>query len=562
MAAQPIHLTQVGFYPDGPKRAVVVDAPEGSFAVRPAAGGDAVLTGRLGRSLRWSDANQSARLADFSGLTAPGRYVVEVSGVGTSAPFEVRAAVHQEVAQAALKGYYFQRASTPLPADHAGPWARAAGHPDDRVVVHPSAATASRPAGTVLASPRGWYDAGDYNKYIVNSGIAVGTLLSAYEWNPAYVAALDVGIPESGDGLPDLLDEVLWNVRWMVTMQDEDGGVYHKLTTADFEGEVMPDDATATRYLVQKSTPATLDFAASMAQSARVVAGFPDALPGLADSLRTAALRAWTWARANPSVYYVQRDLNAAFDPDVNTGEYGDGDASDEFDWAAMELYLTTRADSFLTATGVLDPVEVRMPWWRDVETLGLFSLLAHRDEIADAVDVEAVETAFLAYADRFVRRVERSAYGVPMVREDFYWGSNSVAANQGVVLVLAYRLTGEERYLDAATAVLDYLLGRNPTGYSYLTGVGHTTPQHIHHRPSQADGLAAPVPGLLAGGPNPAQQDGCAYPSSYPARSYVDHWCSYASNEIAINWNAPLVHLAVSVEAARSATGRPRGDR
>ena len=561
-----IRLNQVGFYPDAPKVAVVA-SPEatGAFTVV-GAGGAAVLTGTLGPARTWDASGETVRQADFSALTVPGTYTLRVEGVGESYSFEVGGAILDGVARAALKGYYFQRASTALDAEHAGPWARAAGHPDTAVVVHPSAASEGRPAGTVISAPGGWYDAGDYNKYVVNSGISVSTLLSLYEWEPATVRSLDVDIPEGENGVPDLIDEALYNVRWMLAMQDADGGVYHKLTSANFSGEVLPKNDQGTRYVVQKSTPATLDFAATMAQAARVVADFPDALPGLEDSLRAAALDAWRWARANPTVRYDQAAMNRGFEPDVNTGEYGDGRFDDEFDWAAVELYLTTQADSFLTATRPLNPVRLGLPFWGDVRDLGYYSLLANPDRVSGGVDTAALRSALLNQADEFVRRVGTSAYGVPMTSGDFYWGSNSVAANQGVVLVIAHRLTGEAQYLDAAVAALDYLLGRNATGYSFLTGVGDRTPQDPHHRPSRALILsprfqAGPVPGLLAGGPNPGQQDGCTYPSDRPARSYVDDWCSYASNEIAINWNAPLVHLAASVAAALADGGATSGE-
>ena len=114
-----------------------------------------------------------------------------------------------------------------------------------------------------------------------------------------------------------------------------------------------------------------------------------------------------------------------------------------------------------------------------------------------------------------------------------------------------AWRLTADPGYLRAAAAALDYLLGRNATGYSFVTGHGAATPRAPHHRPSAADTVAAPVPGLLVGGPNPGRQDGCpGYPSALPARAYVDGACSYASNEIAINWNAPLADLAGALDA------------
>lgn len=558
-----IRLNQIGFYPDGPKAAVVVDAEAGSFSIRPAGGGEAVYSGALGAAETWGPSGETVRLAEFSDLAAPGEYVVEVDGVGASYPFRVAEHVHQDVARGALKAYYFMRASVPLEGAYAGRWARPAGHPDDRVLVHNSAATASRPAGTVISAPGGWYDAGDYNKYVVNSGISVGTLLLLMEQYPEYAAALETGVPESGDGVPDLLDETLVNVRWMLTMQDEDGGVYHKLTTANFAGEVMPHRATATRYVVQKGTAATLDFAATTAQASRVVARYDDVFPGLADSLRAAAEAAWAWAEANPNVAYNQ---GALANPTISTGAYGDGSFSDEFDWAAWELFLTTGDAAYLDARPIPARPSIGTPWWGGVREMGYYSLLANRDEIGAEVDVDALRDALLRQADGLLADREASAYDVVMGGQtsQFNWGSNSNAGNQGVTLVIAYRLTGDRRYLDAAISNLDYLLGRNATGYSFLTGFGDKTPMHIHHRPSEADGIADPVPGLLAGGPHAGGQDvgtnswECADYRTTPAASYVDDWCSYATNEITINWNAPLVYLAAAVEAELSATGLP----
>ena len=133
--------------------------------------------------------------------------------------------------------------------------------------------------------------------------------------------------------------------------------------------------------------------------------------------------------------------------------------------------------------------------------------------------------------------------------RSDFVWGSNSVAANQGVLLINAYLLTHNKKYLDAALTNADYLLGRNAIGYSFVTGIGYKSVMHPHHRPSVADGIDDPVPGLLSGGPNPGMQDKCKYPFTEPETAYVDVMESYASNEIAINWNAPAVYLFSAID-------------
>jgi endoglucanase len=235
----------------------------------------------------------------------------------------------------------------------------------------------------------------------------------------------------------------------------------------------------------------------------------------------------------------------------VHTGAYGDRDLSDEFRWAAAELYLATRADSFLVAAEPLATPALDVPSWGSVGTLGLYSLVDHRRELPRGFDTTALVGRLRTLGDTLVARARASAYGVPMTARDFVWGSSAVAANQGMALVQLWRATGDTAALGTARALLDYLLGRNATGYSFVTGFGARPPLHPHHRPSQADTVAAPVPGLLAGGPNPGQQDRCpGYPSRIPARSYLDDVCSYASNEIAINWNAPLAYLASGIDA------------
>ena len=551
--APAIRLNRVCFYPDGPKVAGVEDSKVRTFAVVALERGGIVLRGALGPATRWPASGETVRQADFSRLRKPGRYALVVAGVGRSYPFRVEPGVLREAARASIKAFYFQRASTTLDVRYAGAWARPAGHPDTAVLVHASAATTTRPAGSTISSPRGWYDAGDYNKYIVNSGISTYTLLFLLDQFPAYVAELETGIPESGDAIPDLLDEALWNLRWMRTMQDPaDGGVYHKLTNAEFDSFESPAKGTAPRYVVEKSTAATLDFAAVMAHASLVARRYPRQLPGLADSLGAEAMRAWNWARKNPDHLYDQDALNQRFAPAISTGAYGDRHVGDEFSWAAAELYALTGADSFYVqaAPGVGDTLTV--PSWASVGALGLYTLLDLRATLPRGTDTLALKQSLLQLAAPLLSRTRSSPYGVPIGgARDWVWGSNAVAANEGILLVQAYRLTGDTAYRNAAVAALDYLLGRNATGYSFLTGFGARSPRHPHHRPSASDTVAAPVPGLLVGGPNPGQQDKCdSYPSALPALSYSDAVCSYASNEIAINWNAPFAFLAVAVDA------------
>ena len=138
----------------------------------------------------------------------------------------------------------------------------------------------------------------------------------------------------------------------------------------------------------------------------------------------------------------------------------------------------------------------------------------------------------------------------------DFNWGSNSNAANQGILLVKAYLISGDKKYIHHALSNVDYILGRNATGYCFVTGLGSKSPMNPHHRQSISDGIVAPIPGLLVGGANPGMQDKCVYQFTEPETAYTDQSCSYASNEIAINWNAPLVYLTNAVEALKMKVG------
>ncbi|HVN48243.1 MAG TPA: glycoside hydrolase family 9 protein [Bacteroidota bacterium] len=556
-----IRYNQIGFYPSMQKIAVVRNASNTPFYIVTPSQSDTLVKGMLTTAQTYSSSGESVSIADFSDLKTPGTYQLFVPGVGSTIPFVVEPRVHLNLAIGALKGYYYQRASTPILPAYGGIWARANGHPDTTVLVHPSAATTQRVSGTIISCPRGWYDAGDYNKYVVNSGISTYTILSTYEWFPEFCDQLTTNIPESGNGIPDILNEALWNVRWLMTMQDpNDGGVYHKCTDANFDAFEMPWYDTQTRYVVQKSTASTLDFAAVMAQAARVTAKFSSALPGFSDSCKQAALSAWKWARQNPAVYFNQSQMNAQFSPAINTGEYGDGDVTDEFAWAAAELFVTTAQDSFLTVANPLSG-SVDIPAWANVRVLGMNTFAKYSKTIAAKVDTNSVRSSLVGWTSWLTSLISSSPYQTVMGAQSwmFSWGSNSVAANQGMELLIAFRLTQDSSYLRAALGNLDYLLGRNATTYCFVTGFGNQSPQHIHHRISASDGIAAPIPGLLAGGPNQGRDDGVTtYPSTLPALSYTDDQNSYASNEIAINWNAPLVFLAIGLEAILSPNGLP----
>lgn len=552
-----IKVNQLGYKPGFSKIVITPNTDAMRFFLKDAESEEVIYTGTLVDGGFNGPSGEQVKVADFSKFNTSGNYILEVENGATSFEFDIDNEVFQDVTKAVLKAYYFMRASSALEEEYAGEWARPMGHPDTSVMIHPSAATENRPEGVIISSPKGWYDAGDYNKYVVNSGISTYTLLFAYEQFPEFFNTQNLNIPESGNSIPDILDEALWNLRWLLTMQDpEDGGVYHKATTANFEGALMPEDATNQRYVVMKNTPATLDFVAMMAQAARVYKPF---LPGFADSALTASKKAWVWAEQNPNVMYLQNQMNRQYDPDVVTGAYGDGSASDEFFWAGSELFITTGQKEYYDESGWKE-ADVTVPGWNNVRALGLYSLAHHQDHLngISNQDKAAMNKTLIAITDEMVDQSATAPYRSPFGYENghFFWGSNGHAGNIGMAILQSYQLTGNEKYYKAALHVADYLLGVNPTGYSYITGFGDKQVMNIHHRPSEADNIEAPVPGMVSGGSNPnnLNQD-CGedmYPSKLPALAFLDDWCSYSTNEITINWNAPVVYLFSGLEYLR----------
>jgi len=561
--ADPIRLNQVGYYPNSTKMAIVTGKVRSPlFCIVTSDGRDTVYEGSLSLEKKSAFSSTITRIADFTDFQQTGSFVIRISGLNQSFPFEIRNDVYHELGKAVLKGFYFQRSSIPLDGKYAGKWHRGAVYPDNVVFIHPSASDDGRPAGTVISSPGGWYDGSDCNKYIVNSAITLNTLLGAYEDFSKYFDSLKTNIPESDDKVPDILNEALYNIRWMFTMQDPfDGGIYHKCTNAGSDNMVMNAVAKQPRYVVQKSTAAALDFAAVMAQAGRVFQRMQSQLPGLVDSCLRASARAWFWALKNPNVEYDQEKLDKQFKPAVTTTAYSDGQLDDEWMWAATEMFVTSKNRMYFDVMEQNIDDSVSLPSWNNVRMLGYYSMLRYQDNLPKyAADlIERMKQRLLRIADNYLFHIPKNAFVTVMgqSKRDFIWGSNGIAANQGVLLINAFLLTGDQKYVEGSASNLDYLLGRNATGYCFVTGCfGTKSPMSPSHQPSIADKVNEPVPGLLVGGPNVERSDKCRYPYTDPETSYVDDATAYASNEVAIDWNAAMVYLVNAMEAMQYGLG------
>jgi len=544
----PVKLNQLGYRPGTRKVAIVPLAAKTSalqtFELVRTLDGVVVLTGQLSKPSVWPFSNEVVQQADFSSFNQPGEYLVRVNGVGDSYAFLIDDGVLGDVHNAALKSFYLNRSGIAIDAQYGGKHARQAGHPDVNVKVHRSAASEARPEGTIVSAPKGWYDAGDYGKYIVNSGISTYTLLASYQHFKDYYKNLDLAIPESTNSVPDILDEIKWNLDWMEKMQDSDGGVYHKLTLLNFSAiDVTPANENKQRYVIGKSVTAALNFAAVMAVASRVMQEFEGQFPGISERYKGHALRAYDWAQKNSDALYEQPE-------DVATGAYEDKDANDEFAWAAAELFLLTGDAGYFAEFVNRNADPQSNLSWQKVGALGYISLANFGESMLGKQQYADIVLRLTSAADQHYELYADSAYDVAIDLPDFEWGSNSDALNNGLVLFQAYRLTGQAKYKDAALSTVDYVLGKNATGYSFVTEYGDRTPVNIHHRPSVADNTLVPVPGFIAGGPHTGRQDNCDYPGDQPATNYVDTVCSYSTNEIAINWNAPLVYMLAAANS------------
>ena len=231
---------------------------------------------------------------------------------------------------------------------------------------------------------------------------------------------------------------------------------------------------------------------------------------------------------------------------DISTGAYPDTVLVDEWFWAASELYLLTKEEKFKEHI-TTNYREVITPKWDVVNALGVISLLSSEKR----GEFKEIEADFIAYADQMLEEESECPYIISM--GEFAWGSNSDVGNDGMLKLVAYQLTGDEKYIRSAQNDLDYILGRNATGYSFVTGFGSKTPTVPHNRIISADGIEEPIPGYIVGGPNIIVLTDCEPEvierSEYPAASYTDSECSYSTNETAINWNAPLVFLASGLQ-------------
>jgi endoglucanase len=573
-----VRLNQLGFFPHFPKRATLKHASRAPVDWElVAAGGSVAAKGKSVVHGEDKDSGEHVHVVDFSSFDKPGKGYVLRAGGGESHPFDIGTDLYKKLKYDALAYFYHNRSGIPIAMPYAGAeqWTRPAGHTSDKSV--PCAKDAG--CNYSLDVSGGWYDAGDHGKYVVNGGISAWTLLNQYERAQTLKGSVaDFGdgklaIPESKNKTPDLLDEARVEVEFMLKMQipagkPKAGMVHHKIHDVEWTALGMaPHESKMKRALRPPSTAATLNLAAVAAQGARLYKAF-DA--GFSAKCLAAAESAWVAAKANPAVYAPGSDKTGG-------GPYDDKDVTDEFYWAAAELFITTGKPEYRdyvlrspyfkrfpsTAGGAGGGAQSSMTW-QSTQALGSISLAVAPSGL-DKGAVAALRAQIVAAGDAFAATAEKQGYRVPVSGGQagkYPWGSNSLVLNNMLVLALAHDFSGKPKYLNAVVDGMDYLLGRNPLAKSYVTGYGEHALENPHHRfwafQANAKYPKAP-PGAVSGGPNSGLEDpyaqaaglkGCA-----PQKCFVDHIEAWSVNEITINWNAPLAWVAAYLdEKARSA--------
>ena len=543
-----VKVNQVGYEKDAAKVAVFADLAEDdtTFTVVNVDTNEVAFEGDITAPVKNDSAGEMNSTGDFSGLTEAGTYKVVTGGGEESYEFSIGDNVYGDSYKDVVRMLYLQRCGCELTSDLAGEFA----HP----VCHNTEATIYGTTTKIDVSG-GWHDAGDYGRYVVPGAKTVADLLLAFEKDQKAANEIgmevigdDLGIPESGDGINDALQEAKYELDWMLKMQDPTtGGVYHKVTCAVFPETVMPQDETDELIVSPLSKTATANFAAAMAMAGRIYSEYGEGeYAAFGATCLEAAKKAWAYALEH-------KDERGFANPtDIVTGEYADGNSKDEYFWAGMELYKTTGDVSYLEgAKEAYEKVEIYDGLgWLDISAYGSYAALTSENlKSDDASFYSAIEKNFFAAADAAVTTSKENAYLVNK-KSTYEWGSNLSAANTGMLLYMANDIKPNEEYVTYANHHLNYLYGVNATGYCFVTGVGTLYPEHPHHRVCEV--LGSCIPGMLVGGPNSSLEDPYAKAVfvDYPAaKCYEDNAQSYSVNEVTIYWNSPLIYLLTAAQ-------------
>lgn len=540
-----IRINQMGYKKQSFKKFVYL-GEEQEFSVISKENNQVIYKGNLADRILDEASKDYVAMGDFSEVSKEGTYCIQI---GEQNSYDFIISDNQPVicTDALLKAFYYQRCGTELTENLAGVWKHGRCHCQPSYIFRQDAEELLENKKEELEEVDtlgGWHDAGDYGRYTVAAAKAVADLLLAYEhFKDEFKHS--IGIPESESAGDDILHEIKYELDFMLKMQKSDGSVYTKVATRYFPGMIMPEEDKAPLFIFDISSPATADFAASMAMAARILKDFDSEYAKICLS---ASKKAYNWLKQNPAELLFKNPEN------ILSGEYGDVTDVDERYWAAAELYRTTgikeyHNDFVIYYSKLEDKLTLG---WSDVGGYGTIAYL-FCEYSTDTNIYETLKSLWLSSATEMEERSKSDGYGITLSIDDYIWGSTMILLNQCMHLIIANKLIGQPVYDELINKNWDYLFGMNPMDISYVTGLGARHIMNPHHRPSAGDGVHEPVPGLISGGPCAGLYDEAAKElcdGMPPAKCFIDHVESFSTNEITIYWNSPGVYVGAYISS------------
>lgn len=514
-----IRLNSLGYTPEAKKTVTVVAPQCKGIVIKSVQDNKLVLKLKVEGPVKFPETDILCWIADFSELKKTGEYYIEVDGIGKSVHFKIDKNSYIFPWQTVTRSFYLMRCGCEVSGIfNSDTFSHKACHLNDAWLDYTG-------FGPVQADGiGGWHDAGDYGKYITNAGITLSNLFMAWDHFSNKFEKIPLDLPLTAPGMPEYLQELKWETDFFLKMQypDNSGRIFHKLTRTHFEAFVLPEFDTAKRYFTEWSSDATAQFTAIMAMAARYFKPY-DA--SYANICMETALRSYEFLKNNP-------DDKRWNQPEFHTGTYRTSDVHSRL-WAAAELWETTGEEKYLLDfenRASAFEIKIDLNWdWGNIKNLGMFTYLLSKRTGKNQELFEMVKGELLKVADSLVVHSQNDAFGRPY--DKYNWGCNGTVARHSLTLSTAYRLQNDKKYIDAAHTILAHLFGRNYYGRSFVTGLGVNPPLFPHDRRAGGDKVLAPWPGYLVGG-------------GHTATDWVDKESSFSHNEIAINWQSPLVYL------------------
>lgn len=523
-----IKINHLGYLEADQKRCVFPYNQGDLFDVRNADTNEIVYTGAIVKEIVNPLTNETNYYGDFTNITTPGRYYIESQIGGKSYQFIISDEIYDNVFKSLLKGISIQRCGIDLPEAVYGDYAHSACHTSEATIYG-----TEEKANAV----GGWHDAGDFGRYVKTGTKALNDLLLGYLTSPDSFGD-NSSILESGNGIPDVLDEARYELEWLLKMQLSWGEVYSKEVTNNLPGTISPEMDDQQLFLLPSETTIVGDFSATMALA---YLAYKDIDIDFAEKCLEKSILSWQYLKDNAEM------VEHTNPPEIIAGEYRDDSDADERFFASMALWAVTKENKYYDyAIEQFSKGNNNGNGYTNVGAYGKYIFLKQAEAI-DMKDYQVIYDSFIEEAQGILNAALSDGYNTSVY--NYEWGSNGTIADNGNLLMMAYDLTKDHSYRQMAIEQLNYLFGKNSLNMSFVSGYGYNSPKNVHHRLSEFKNIS--LNGVLVGGPNSSREDdvtmqiGADIPA---AKVYADNYESYSTNEMSIYWNASLIYLIASL--------------